>query len=152
MDYEKLKTAMANLEEDTVLACMEEVMSEGGGDAVKAMDACQAGMDQVGTRFEEGGLEVVDLGIDVSPERIVQAARDEGIDIIALSGVLTLALYSMRQTVDAFVEAGLRENVRILIGGNPVSETACKSIGADEWAHSPQKSVQYCREWATVTV
>ena len=72
----------------------------------------------------------------------------EGIKIIALSGVLTLALDAMKEVVDTFTAAGLRNDVRIIVGGNPVSEDACKLIGADEWAKSPQKTVDTCCAWA----
>ena len=64
-----------------------------------------------------------------------------------MSGVLTLAIDSMKATVDALKEAGLTD-VRVIIGGAPVSEAACAITGADEWAHSPQKTVQVCRSWA----
>ena len=66
--------------------------------------------------------------------------------IIALSGVLTLALDSMKTTVQALKDAGL--NVKVIIGGAPVSAEACKIVGADEWAHSPQKTVATCKAWA----
>ncbi len=211
IDFEALAQAMGELDEDTVKALLEQVMAEGGGDAGKAMDACQKGMDTVGKLFEEGeyfvgdliyagelmtdavetlkdalvgtqsagkkakmilctvkddlhdigknivrsmleagGFEVVDLGIDVPPQKVVEAAKDEGISIIALSGVLTLALDSMKATVRAFSDAGMRDQVKIIIGGAPVSEDACKAIGADEWAHSPQKTVSVCRDWAGI--
>ena len=211
IDFEALAQAMGELDEDTVKALLEQVMAEGGGDAGKAMDACQKGMDTVGKLFEEGeyfvgdliyagelmtdavetlkdalvgtqsagkkakmilctvkddlhdigknivrsmleagGFEVVDLGIDVPPQKVVEAAKDEGISIIALSGVLTLALDSMKATVRAFSDAGMRDQVKIIIGGAPVSEDACKAIGADEGAHSPQKTVSVCRDWAGI--
>ncbi len=211
VDFEALAQAMGELDEDTVKELLEQVMAEGGGDAGKAMDACQKGMDTVGKLFEEGeyfvgdliyagelmtdavetlkdalvgtesagkkakmilctvkddlhdigknivrsmleagGFEVVDLGIDVPPQKVVEAAKDQGISIIALSGVLTLALDSMKATVRAFSDAGMRDQVKIIIGGAPVSEDACKAIGADEWAHSPQKTVSVCRDWAGI--
>lgn len=67
---------------------------------------------------------------------------------IGLSGVLTLAIDSMKKTVDAFRDAGLRDQVKIIIGGAPVSEGYCKLTGADAWAHNPQTTVQVCKEWA----
>ena len=211
IDFEALAQAMGELDEDTVKGLLEQVMAEGGGNAGKAMDACQKGMDTVGKLFEEGeyfvgdliyagelmtdavetlkdalvgtesagkkakmilctvkddlhdigknivrsmleagGFEVVDLGIDVPPQKVVEAAKSEGISIIALSGVLTLALDSMKATVQAFSDAGMRDQVKIIIGGAPVSEDACRAIGADEWAHSPQKTVSVCRDWAGI--
>jgi len=79
-------------------------------------------------------------------EKVVETAKTEGIKIVALSGVLTLALDSMKATVDAIKAAGL--DCKVIIGGAPVSAEACKNIGADEWAHSPQKTVATCRSWA----
>ena len=78
--------------------------------------------------------------------RVVETVKAEGIKIVALSGVLTLALDSMKATVDAIKAAGL--DCKVIIGGAPVSAEACKNIGADEWAHSPQKTVATCKAWA----
>lgn len=113
-------------------------------------DLHDIGKNIVRSMLEAGGFEVLDLGIDVPAEKVVDTAKTEGITIIALSGVLTLALDSMKATVQAFSDAGMRENVKIIIGGAPVSEDACKNIGADEWAHSPQKTVSVCQRWAGV--
>ena len=113
-------------------------------------DLHDIGKNIVKAMLEAGGFEVLDLGIDVAPQTVVETAKKENIKIIALSGVLTLALDSMKDTINAFVEAGMRDDVKIIVGGNPVSEEACKAIGADEWAYSPQKTVKVCKEWATV--
>lgn len=113
-------------------------------------DLHDIGKNIVRSMLEAGGFDVLDLGIDVPAEKVVETAKAEGITIIALSGVLTLALDSMKATVQAFVGAGMRESVKIIIGGAPVSEDACKNIGADEWAHSPQKTVSVCQSWAGV--
>lgn len=205
-DYEAMKTAMAELDEDALKELVEQVMSD-GGDAQKALEACQAGMEQVGKLFEEGeyfvgdlifageimvdvmevlkpalagsgeakygkmilctvkddlhdigknivkamleagGFEVIDLGIDVAPEKVVAAAKENNIKIVALSGVLTLALDSMKDTVAAFKNAGL-DDVKIIIGGCPVTADACTAMGADEWAYSPQKTISVCQNWA----
>ena len=130
-------------------------LSSGEGSANGRMILCTVkddlhdiGKNIVKAMLEAGGMEVVDLGIDVAPAAIVAAAKEQNIKIVALSGVLTLALDSMKKTVEAFQEAGLRNDVKIIIGGNPVSEAACVTMGADAWAHSPQKTVQICKEWA----
>ena len=196
MDYKELEQAMADLDEDTVLDMMKEVMDNNGEGVKDALEACQKGMAAVGSliyageimveamdiikpalagadhkklgrmilctvkddlhdigknivkaMLEAGGFEVVDLGIDVPPEKVVEVAKQENIKIVALSGVLTLALDSMKDTINAFKDAGMRDDVKIIIGGNPVSEEACKALGADEWAYSPQKTVQVCTNW-----
>ena len=109
-------------------------------------DLHDIGKNIVRSMLEANGFEVLDLGIDCPAERIVETAKAENIKIVALSGVLTLALDSMKATVDAIKAAGL--DCKVIIGGAPVSAEACKNIGADEWAHSPQKTVDTCKSWA----
>ena len=109
-------------------------------------DLHDIGKNIVRSMLEANGFEVLDLGIDCPPEKVVQTAKAENIRIVALSGVLTLALDSMKATVDAIKAAGL--DCKVIIGGAPVSAETCKNIGADEWAHSPQKTVATCKNWA----
>lgn len=109
-------------------------------------DLHDIGKNIVRSMLEANGFDVLDLGIDCPPEKVVETAKAENVKIVALSGVLTLALDSMKATVDALKEAGL--DVKVIIGGAPVSAEACKNIGADEWAHSPQKTVATCKAWA----
>ena len=110
-------------------------------------DVHDIGKNIVRAMLEAAGFEVLDLGIDVAPEKIVETAKRENIRIIALSGVLTLSLDAMRDTVEAFKAAGMRGSVRIIIGGAPVNEEACRICGADAWAQSPQKTVEVCKGW-----
>jgi methanogenic corrinoid protein MtbC1 len=100
--------------------------------------------------LEASGFEVLDLGIDVPPETIVQTAKDKGIGVIALSGVLTIAVESMKKTVDTLVKAGMRDKVKVLIGGAPINEQSCSYIGADAWTLNPQIGAQTCRQWLGV--
>ena len=130
------------------------VSGEGGTGSKTKMILCTVkddlhdiGKNIVRSMLEAAGFEVIDLGIDVPPEKIVETAKKENIKIVALSGVLTLAIDSMKATVAAFKAAGM-DDVKIIIGGAPVSEDAMKITGADEWAHSPQKTVSVCQEWA----
>ena len=109
-------------------------------------DLHDIGKNIVRSMLEANGFDVLDLGIDCPAEKVVETAKAEGIRIVALSGVLTLALDSMKATVEAIRAAGL--DCRVIIGGAPVSAEACKNIGADEWAHSPQKTVATCKAWA----
>lgn len=109
-------------------------------------DLHDIGKNIVRSMLEANGFEVLDLGIDCPAEKVVNTAKAEGIRIVALSGVLTLALDSMKATVEALRAADL--DVKVIIGGAPVSAEACKNIGADEWAHSPQKTVATCKAWA----
>lgn len=112
-------------------------------------DLHDIGKNIVATMMEAAGFEVIDLGVDVAPDVIVQCAKDNDVKIIGLSAVLTMAIESMRQTVQTFAEAGIRDSVKIIIGGNPVSEPICEFVGADEWVHSPQEGVNICRKWAS---
>ena len=109
-------------------------------------DLHDIGKNIVRSMLEANGFEVLDLGIDCPAEKVVATAKAEDIKIVALSGVLTLALDSMKATVEAIRAAGL--DCKVIIGGAPVSAEACKNIGADEWAHSPQKTVATCKAWA----
>lgn len=110
-------------------------------------DLHDIGKNIVRAMLEAAGFEVVDLGIDVAPEKIVKTAQEMDIHIVALSGVLTLALDSMKDTVDAFKAAGMNQ-VKIIVGGAPVSPEACANIGAEAWAKNPQETVKICRKWA----
>ena len=109
-------------------------------------DLHDIGKNIVRSMLEANGFDVLDLGIDCPAEKVVETAKAEGIKIVALSGVLTLALDSMKATVEAIRSAGL--DCKVIIGGAPVSAEACANIGADEWAHSPQKTVATCKAWA----
>jgi methanogenic corrinoid protein MtbC1 len=97
--------------------------------------------------LEAGGFNVIDLGIDVSAEKIIETCKAENVKIVALSGVLTLALDSMKNIIAAIKAAGL-DDVKVIVGGNPVTADAAAAMGADEWAYSPQKTVKVCTAWA----
>ena len=134
---------------------IKPLLSEGEGGSAGRLILCTVkddlhdiGKNIVKSLLEAGGFEVLDLGIDTPAEKIVETAKAEGISIIALSGVLTLALDSMKATVDAFADAGMRGDVKIIVGGAPVNEKAAEVIGADAWANSPQKTVSVCQSWA----
>lgn len=109
-------------------------------------DLHDIGKNIVKSLLEAAGFDVIDLGIDVAPEKIVETAKAEGIKIIALSGVLTLALDSMKETIEALRSSGLE--VKVIVGGNPVTGEAAAAMGADDWAYSPQKTVKVCQGWA----
>lgn len=110
-------------------------------------DLHDIGKNIVRSMLEAGGFEVIDLGIDVPAQKIIDTAKAENIKIVALSGVLTLALDSMKNTIQAFKDAGMTD-VKIIVGGCPVTEDAANAMGADEWAYSPQKTVKVCSGWA----
>ncbi|WKY48343.1 cobalamin-dependent protein [Eubacteriaceae bacterium ES3] len=94
---------------------------------------------------EAAGFEVVDLGIDVAPEIFVEKAKAVQPDIIGMSGVLTLAIDSMKDTVDSLKAAGV--NAKIIIGGNPVTKEACEFVGADNYTTNAAEGVKMCQAW-----
>ena len=91
------------------------------------------GKNLVKMMMEGNGLEVVDLGVDVAPEAYVAAAKEHNANIIACSALLTTTMAEMKNVVDLCVAEGIRENVKIMIGGAPITDEYCCEIGADAY-------------------
>lgn len=96
-------------------------------------DLHDIGKNLVKMMMEGRGLEVVDLGTDVAPERFVQAAKEQDCQVICLSALLTTTMGVMEEVVRAAEAAGIRNSVRIMVGGAPVTEAFCRQIGADAY-------------------
>lgn len=111
-------------------------------------DIHDIGKNIVKAMMGAAGFEVIDLGVDVAPEEIVKVAKEQNINIIGLSGILTLAVDTMKATVEALKTAGFRDEVHVILGGNPVTAEVCKEVGADAWSTNPQEGVTICRNWA----
>lgn len=94
---------------------------------------------------EAVGFEVVDIGIDVAVEEFVAKAKDVKPQIIGMSGVLTLAIDSMKDTIEALKAAGV--GAKIIIGGNPVTKEACEFVGADGFTTNAAEGVKICQSW-----
>ena len=94
---------------------------------------------------EAAGFEVIDLGIDVAADEFVVKAKEINPDIIGMSGVLTLALDSMKETTEALKEAGILS--KIIIGGNPVSKEAGEFVGSDAFTTNAAEGVKICQSW-----
>ncbi len=210
-DYAKLAEMLGDLDEDGVLDFLNDFVAAGPSaeEGVKAVAACQAGMNTVGELFEKGeyfvgdlifageiiteainilkpvlqgstseklgkivlgtvkgdlhdigknifknmaeiaGFELYDIGIDQAPAAFVAKVKEVGPDIVGMSGVLTLALDSMKATVEALREAGLRDGVKIIIGGNPVTKEAADAIGSDAFTTNAAEGVKICKEWVS---
>lgn len=103
--------------------------------------------DIVGFMLDVNGYDVKDLGVDVTYEKFVEEVRDFQPDIVALSGFLTLAYSSMKETVDAIKAAGLRDQVKIMIGGGTIDEQVCKYTGADGWGIDAMRAVELANNW-----
>jgi 5-methyltetrahydrofolate--homocysteine methyltransferase len=97
-------------------------------------DLHDIGKNLVSIMLEGSGFEILDLGVDVSFERFVQTVRDEKPDILALSALLTTTMPGMKSTIDALDEAGLRGQVKVIVGGAPLTGMYAESIGADGFA------------------
>ena len=97
--------------------------------------------------LDANGFEVRDIGIDQSPESFVEAIRDFEPRVVGMSGLLTLAFDSMKETVEAIEEAGLREKVRIMIGGGQISEQVREYTGADVYAPDALAGVRFAKQW-----
>ena len=99
------------------------------------------------TMAEAAGFEVIDLGVDVPPQKFVEAIKQHNPEVVGMSGLLTLAIESMKKTVDAIKEAGLRDKVKIIIGGGRVDEYAKEYLGADAWTNDAAKGIRIMLGW-----
>lgn len=97
-------------------------------------DLHDIGKNLVAMMLEGAGFEVIDLGIDVSPEKFIDAVKNTGAQILGMSALLTTTMPSMRDTIEAIKAAGLRDSVKIMIGGAPVTQNFADEIGADGYA------------------
>ena len=133
---------------------LKPILSAGTGDKMGAIvlgtvhgDLHDIGKNIFKNMVEIAGFEVYDLGIDQSPEAFVEKIKEVKPIIVGMSGVLTLALDSMKDTVEAIKAAGLRDSVKIIIGGNPVTKEACEQIGADAFTTNAAEGVKICKAW-----
>lgn len=97
--------------------------------------------------LEVNGYKVIDLGIDVPVAKFVEAVREHKPPVVALSGFLTLAFDSMKETIEAFKSAGLRDSTKVMIGGGQVDDTICRYTGADAFGLNAMAAVGLCRQW-----
>jgi corrinoid protein of di/trimethylamine methyltransferase len=109
-------------------------------------DLHDIGKNLVSSMLEGGGFEVTDLGADVSPEKFVEAVRKTGAQIVCLSALLTVTMPSMNTTIEAFRQAGIRDQVKVLIGGAPVTEQYAREIGADGYGGNANVAVALARQ------
>lgn len=91
-------------------------------------------------------FEITDLGIDVSPQKFIDEAKSKEVDIIAMSSLLTTSMKAMRDTIDALNAAGLRDKVKVLVGGAPITQEFASSIGADGYARDAATAVDKAKE------
>jgi 5-methyltetrahydrofolate--homocysteine methyltransferase len=108
-------------------------------------DLHDIGKNLVASMLEGGGFEVLDLGVDVSPEKFIAAVRERQPQIVCLSTLLTVTMPSMKAIIDALQVAGLRSKVKVLIGGAPVTNQFAQDIGADGYGESASAAVSLAR-------
>ena len=110
-------------------------------------DIHDIGKDIVVFMLDVNGFEVIDLGIDVPVQKFVDAIKETGSKVVGLSGFLTLAYDSMKETVDAIKEAGLRDGIKIMIGGGQIDEKVKDFSGADAFGKDAMDAVKLAKGW-----
>ena len=137
-------------------ALLKPLLAEEGNEAVGKVclgtvrgDMHDIGKNLVKMMMEGKGLEVVDLGTDVAPEKYVETAISENCQIIACSALLTTTMSVMKDVVEAAEKAGIRDKVKIMVGGAPVTDSFCQQIGADRYtadaASAADVAVELCK-------
>ena len=108
-------------------------------------DLHDIGKNLVKMMLESAGFEVTDLGVDVTPEKFVQAVQEKSADLVALSALLTTTMPMMKVTIDALIENGVREKVKVLVGGAPLTQKFAEAIGADGYAADAGSATQLAK-------
>lgn len=108
-------------------------------------DMHDIGKNLVASLLEGGGFEVVDLGVNVPPEKFIEAIKDKKVQIVAISALLTTTMPAIKATIDALRLAGLREQVKVLVGGAPLTQRYADEIGADGYSDNAAGAVTLAR-------
>ena len=110
-------------------------------------DLHDIGKNLVAAMLEGGGFEVVDVGADVPPEKFIAAIKEHQVSIVALSALLTTTMLSMKTTIEAFKAAGVRDRVKVMIGGAPITQQFAEEIGADGYGENANSAVALARKF-----
>lgn len=110
-------------------------------------DLHDIGKNIVAMLLSAAGFEIIDLGVDVPPGKFVEAVREYNPDIVGMSALLTTTVAEMENAIKALKEAGLRDRVRVIIGGAPVTREFAEKIGADAAARNAIEGVEICKLW-----
>ncbi len=108
-------------------------------------DLHDIGKNLVAMMLEGAGFEIIDLGVDAAPEKFVDAAK-KGAQVVAMSALLTTTMPGMKTTIDALKEAGIRDKVKVMIGGAPVTQAYADQIGADGYAPDASSAARKAKE------
>lgn len=109
-------------------------------------DLHDIGKNLVAAMLEGGGFEVIDLGVNVAPERVVNAVKEKNAQLVGLSALLTTTMPEMKNAVEALKGAGLRDKVKVMIGGAPVTEQFAQEVGADGYGENAASAVGLARK------
>lgn len=110
-------------------------------------DMHDIGKNLVSMMMEGAGIRVIDLGTNVSSEKFISAIKNEGAQIVAMSALLTTTMQEMKVTIDEISKAGLRENVKIMIGGAPITQEYAEQIGADGYTADAGSAAEMARNF-----
>jgi methanogenic corrinoid protein MtbC1 len=137
-----------------ISAILEPELKAGGARSVGKIvfgtvkgDIHDIGKDIVVNMLKSANFEVIDLGVDVPVDKFISALQESGATVLGMSGLLTLAFDSMKATVQALHAAGLRDKVKVMIGGGPVDGNVCRVVGADDWGADAQQAVRLAKGW-----
>jgi len=108
-------------------------------------DLHDIGKNLVAMLLESAGFTVINVGTDIEPAVFVQAVKDSEADVLGLSALLTTTMLAMKATIDALAEAGLRDKVKVIIGGAPVTQDFANEIGADGFAYDGGAAIELCK-------
>ena len=114
-------------------------------------DLHDIGKNLVASLLEGGGFEVIDLGVNVSPEKFIETVNSKQANVIAMSALLTTTMPSMKTTIDALKQAGVREKVKVLIGGAPITQKYADEIGADGYSETAVGAVALAKKAVTAS-
>ena len=112
-------------------------------------DLHDIGKNVVATLLGAAGFDIVDLGVDVPSEKFVQAIKESNPDILGMSALLTTTMIEMESVIKALKEAGVKDKVKIIIGGAPITQEYADKIGADAAARDAVQGVNICKSWVT---
>ena len=139
---------------NSIAAILEPALKAGGGPTAGVVvigtvkgDIHNIGKDIVINMLKASNFEVHDLGVDVPPQNFVDKIKETGAKVVGMSGLLTLAFDSMKETIDLIASNGLRDQVKIMVGGGPVDANVCRMVGADDWSVDAQKAVRFAQAW-----
>jgi methanogenic corrinoid protein MtbC1 len=131
----------------------QEAETKSGGKVIigtVAGDIHDIGKDIVVFMLDVSGFEVLDLGVDVPAQKFIDKIKESDAPIVGLSGFLTLAFDSMKQTIDAMKDAGLRDKVKVMIGGGQITDEVVKYTGADAYGKDAMVGVTLAKKWAGI--